>query len=432
MVRILTVLAFTACLMAQDYDVLLKNGHVIDPKNNINAVRDVAIKDQKIAEVAANIDAAKAKKVVDVKGLYVMPGLIDLHVHTFYGDGPSYRDGQLSVIPDSHTFRSGVTTVVDAGTPGWRNFEVFKKRIVDRSKTRVLTFLNIVGAGMGGAVEQNMDDMDPAPVAAMIKKYPELIVGVKTAHFAGPEWIAVDNAIKAGETANVPIMVDFGTFRLERPHQDLVLKHLRPGDMYTHAYLAAVPMIDENGKVRQYLFDAKKRGVKFDVGHGGGSLVFRWAAPAIKQGFLPDSISTDLHTSSMIGGMKDMTNVMSKFVNMGMSLQQVVEASTWHPAQQIKRTELGHLSVGATADVTVLSVQKGDFGFVDVYGAKLKGNQNLVAEITMKGGRVYWDLNGRFAPMWDKLGKEYNAQGDPVWDGTISSGVRARRGSQIK
>jgi dihydroorotase len=427
MVRTLSVLAFTASLFAQDYDVVLKGGHVIDPKNNINAVRDVAIKDQKIAAVEANIDPAKAKKAVDVKGLYVMPGLIDLHVHTFYGDGPSYRDGQLSVIPDSHTFRSGVTTVVDAGTPGWRNYEVFKKRIVDRSKTRVLTFLNIVGAGMGGAVEQNMEDMDPAPVAAMIKKYPEHIVGVKTAHFAGPEWIAVDNAVKAGEMANVPIMVDFGSFRLERPHQDLVLKHLRPGDMYTHAYLAAVPMIDENGKVRQYLFDAKKRGVKFDAGHGGGSFVFRWAVPAIKQGFLPDSISTDLHTSSMIGGMKDMTNVMSKFLNMGMTLPQVVAASTWHPAQQIKRTELGNLSVGSTADVAVLALQNGNFGFVDVYGAKLAGKQNLVAEITMKEGRVYWDLNGRFAPPWDKLGKEYNAQGNPLWDGTISSGVRSRR-----
>jgi len=427
MVRTLSVLAFTACLFAQDYDVVLKGGHVIDPKNNINAVRDVAIKDQKIAAVEANIDPAKAKKTVDVKGLYVMPGLIDIHVHTFYGDGPSYRDGQLSVIPDSHTFRSGVTTVVDAGTPGWRNYEIFKKRIVDRSKTRVLTFLNIVGAGMGGAVEQNMQDMDPAPVAAMIKKYPEHIVGVKTAHFAGPEWIAVDNAVKAGEMANVPIMVDFGSFRLERPHQDLVLKHLRPGDMYTHAYLAAVPMIDENGKVRQYLFDAKKRGVKFDAGHGGGSFVFRWAVPAIKQGFLPDSISTDLHTSSMIGGMKDMTNVMSKFLNMGMTLPQVVAASTWHPAQQIKRTELGHLSVGATADVAVLSVQNGSFGFVDVYGAKMMGKQNLVAEITIKAGRAYWDLNGRLAAPWDKLDKNYNAQGNPIWDGTISSGVRSRR-----
>ena len=427
MVRILSVLAFTACLLAQDYDVVLKNGHVIDPKNNINAVRDVAIKDKKIAAVAANIAPAKAKKVMDVKGLYVMPGLIDLHVHVFYGDGRSYSDGQLSVIPDSHTFRSGVTTVVDAGTSGWRNFEIFKKRIIDRSKTRVLSLLNIVGAGMGGAVEQNVQDMDPVPVANMIKKYPETIVGIKTAHYAGPEWVAVDSAVKAGEMANVPIMVDFGTFRVERTHQDLVMKHLRPGDMYTHAYLAWVPMLDDNGKVRQYLFDAKKRGVKFDAGHGGGSFVFRWAVPAIKQGWLPDSISTDLHTSSMIGGMKDMTNVMSKFLNMGMTMQQVVEASTWHPAQQIKRTELGHLSVGATADIAVLSAQKGDFGFVDVYGAKMKGNQNLVAEMTMKGGIFYWDLNGRLAENWDKLDKAYNAQGNPLYDGTVSSGVRDRK-----
>ncbi|MBI2689195.1 MAG: amidohydrolase/deacetylase family metallohydrolase [Acidobacteria bacterium] len=427
MARIVPILALSACLTAQNYDVLLKNGHVIDPKNNINAVRDVAIKDKKIAAVAANIPVSEARKVVDVKGLYVMPGLIDLHVHVFYGDGPSYRDGQLSVIPDSHTFRSGVTTVVDAGTSSWRNFEVFKKRIIDRSKTRVLALLNIVGAGMGGAVEQNMQDMDPEPVAEMIKKYPEIIVGVKTAHFAGPEWIAVDNAVKAGEMANVPIMVDFGSFRLERPHQELILTHLRPGDMYTHTYLAAVPMLDENGKVRQYLFDGKKRGVKFDAGHGGGSFVFRWAIPAIKQGFLPDSISTDLHTSSMIGGMKDMTNVMSKFLNMGMTLQQVVEASTWHPAQQIKRTDLGHLSVGATADVTVLNVQKGAFGFVDVYGAKMMGTQNLVAEMTMKGGVFYWDLNGRIAPLWDTIDKRYNAQGNPLYDGTVSSGVRNRR-----
>lgn len=426
MVRIFSFLAFAACLMAQNYDVLLKNGHVIDPKNNINAVLDLAIKDQKIAAVAANINPAQAKKVVDLKGLYVMPGLIDIHVHTFYGDGPSYNDGRLSVIPDSHTLRSGVTTVVDAGTPGWRNFEVYKKRIIERSKTRVLTFLNIVGAGMGGRVEQNMEDMDPAPVVAMIKKYPELIVGVKTAHFAGPEWIAVDNAVKAGEMANVPIMVDFGTFRAERTHEDLVLKHLRPGDMYTHAFLAAVPMLDDNGKVRQYLFDAKKRGVKFDVGHGGGSLVFRWAVPAIKQGFLPDSISTDLHTSSMIGGMKDMTNVMSKFLNMGMTLQQVVEASTWHPAQQIKRTELGHLSVGATADVTVLSLQNGNFGFVDVLGAKMMGKQNLTAEMTMIGGKFYWDLNGRIAPLWDTLDKRYDAQSNPLYDGTTTPSVNRR------
>jgi dihydroorotase len=420
------LLLFSAALCAQQYDVVLKNGSVIDPRNNVNAVRDVAIKDGKIAAVAASIDGAQAKKVIDVKGLYVTPGLVDLHVHVFYGDGASYSDGQLSVIPDSHTFRSGVTTVVDAGTSGWRNFDIFKKRIIDRNKTRVLVLLNIVGAGMGGSVEQNMNDMDPAPVANLIKKHPDIIVGVKTAHFAGPEWIAVDNAIKAGDMANVPIMVDFGTFRVERPHEELITKRLRPGDMYTHTYLAWVPMLDDKGKVRQYLFDGKKRGVKFDAGHGGGSFVFRHAAPAIKQGFLPDSISTDLHTSSMIGGMKDMTNVMSKFLNMGMTLQQVIAASTWQPAQQIKRTDLGHLTVGAPADIAVLKLENGNFGFVDVYGAKMNGKQRLTAELTFKDGRVYWDLNGLTRENWEKLGI-YNAQGDGVWDGTTSGGVRTRR-----
>jgi len=419
-------LLFSAALCAQQYDVVLKNGSVIDPKNNINAVRDVAIKDGKIAAVAASIDGAQAKKVIDVKGLYVTPGLVDLHVHVFYGDGASYSDGQLSVIPDSHTFRSGVTTVVDAGTSGWRNFDIFKKRIIDRNKTRVLVLLNIVGAGMGGSVEQNMNDMDPAPVANLIKKHSDVIVGVKTAHFAGPEWIAVDNAIKAGEMANVPIMVDFGAFRVERPHEELITKKLRPGDMYTHTYLAWVPMLDDKGKVRQYLFDGKKRGVKFDAGHGGGSFVFRHAAPAIKQGFIPDSISTDLHTSSMIGGMKDMPNVMSKFLNMGMTMQQVIAASTWQPAQQIKRPDLGHLSVGAVADIAVLKLESGNFGFVDVYGAKMNGKQRLTAELTLKDGRVYWDLNGLTRENWEKLGI-YNSQGDGVWDGTTSGGVRTRR-----
>jgi len=419
-------LLFSAALCAQQYDVVLKNGSVIDPKNNVNAVRDVAIKDGKIAAVAASIDGAQAKKVIDVKGLYVTPGLVDLHVHVFYGDGASYSDGQLSVIPDSHTFLSGVTTVVDAGTSGWRNFDIFKKRIIDRNKTRVLVLLNIVGAGMGGSVEQNMNDMDPAPVANLIKKHSDVIVGVKTAHFAGPEWIAVDNAIKAGEMANVPIMVDFGTFRVERPHEELITKKLRPGDMYTHTYLAWVPMLDDKGKVRQYLFDGKKRGVKFDAGHGGGSFVFRHAAPAIKQGFMPDSISTDLHTSSMIGGMKDMPNVMSKFLNMGMTMQQVIAASTWQPAQQIKRTDLGHLSVGAVADIAVLKLENGNFGFVDVYGAKMNGKQRLTAELTLKDGRVYWDLNGLTRENWEKLGI-YNSQGDGVWDGTTSGGVRTRR-----
>jgi dihydroorotase len=424
------LLALLACYAAGQpvYDVLLKGGTVIDPKNNLNARRDIAITGDKIAAVEANIDPAKAKKTINVNGLYVAPGFIDLHVHVFYGDRDQYCDGQLSVLPDAHSFRSGVTTMVDAGTSGAKNFEVFKKRIIDRSKTRVLALLNIVGNGMaGGAIEQNKEDMDPALVVAMAKKYPETIVGVKTAHYAGHEWIAVDNAVKAGTAANIPVMVDFGVFHIERPHEELVLSHLRPGDMYTHLYLPAVPMLDEAGKVRQYLWDGRKRGVLFDAGHGGGSFVFRQAVPAIKQGFIPDSISTDLHASSMVGGMKDMANVMSKFLNMGMTLEQVIRASTWHPARQIKRTDLGHLTVGAPADVAVFSVPKGSYGFVDVYGAKLMGTQMIVAELTMKGGRLHWDLNGLARENWDKLDKKYGPQTSFTWDAVISTGVRGRK-----
>ena len=426
--RFLLFLCVATTLAAQPtYDLLLKNGTVIDPKSNLNARRDVAISGGKIAAVEASIDAAKAKKVIDVAGLYVAPGFIDLHVHVFYGDGPSYSDGGLSVLPDAFSFRSGVTTMVDAGTAGSKNFEIFKKRIIDRSKTRVLAFVNIVGAGMGGKVEQNLEDMDPAPLIALAKKYPQIIVGVKTAHFTGPEWTAVDNAVKAGNGANIPVMVDFGAFRVDRPHEELITKRLRPGDMYTHMYLPAVPMFDKEGKVRQYLLDGRKRGVLFDAGHGGGSFVFRYAVPAIQQGFIPDSISTDLHASSMIGGMKDMTNVMSKFLNMGMSLEQVIRASTWHPARQIKRTELGNLSVGMTADVAVFSVQKGKFGFTDVYGAKLEGTQMITSELTFKAGKMYWDLNGLARQSWDKLPKDYGPQADWTWDGTVSEGVRGRK-----
>jgi dihydroorotase len=426
--RFLLPFALAATLSAQPaYDLLLKNGTVIDPKNNINARRDVAIAGGKIAAVEASIDPARAKKVIDVNGLYVAPGFIDLHVHVFYGDNASYSDGGLSVLPDAHSFRSGVTTMVDAGTAGSKNFELFKKRIIDRSKTRVLAFVNIVGAGMGGKVEQDLNDMDPAPLIALAKKYPEHIIGVKTAHFAGPEWTPVENAIKAGNGANIPVIVDFGAFRVDRPHEELITKRLRPGDMYTHTYLPAVPMLDEAGKVRPYLWEGRKRGVLFDAGHGGGSFVFRYAVPAIKQGFIPDSISTDLHASSMVGGMKDMTNVMSKFLNMGMTLEQVVRASTWHPARQIKRTELGNLSVGMTADVAVFSVQKGKFGFVDVYGGKLEGTQMITAEMTFKAGRLHWDLNGLSRQSWDKLPKGYGPQTDWSWDATISEGVRGRK-----
>src|SRR6266571_3046111 len=422
------ILLLGSAAVAQEYDLLLKGGHVIDGKNNINAVRDVAIRGGKIAEVAAAIDPAKAHKVVNVAGLYVTPGLVDIHVHVYAGTGQrGAYSGDLSVYPDGFTFRSGVTTVVDAGSSGWRNFPDFKDRVIDRAKTRVLALLNIVGNGMGGeAIEQNVSDMDASATASQAKKYKDTVVGIKSAHFRGPEWICVERAVEAGNMANVPVMVDFGTFRPERPFQDLVLKKLRPGDIYTHTYLGAVPMLDDAGKVNKYLFEARQRGIIFDVGHGGGSFLFRQAAPAVKQGFIPDSISTDLHTGSMNAGMKDMLNVMSKFLNMGMPLDDVVVRSTWNPAREIKREEFGNLSVGAPADVAVLRVEKGSFGFVDTLGARMKGTQKLVCELTVHNGMVVYDLNGLTRQDWNKLGN-YSSQGDRRWDGTLGETVRRRK-----
>ena len=400
---IIALMIATGALHADaPYDLLLKGGHVIDPKNHLNTTMDVAMKNGKVARIAPAIDPVEARRSIDVSGFYVTPGLVDIHVHVYAGTGMrGAYSGDNSVYPDGHCFRSGVTTVVDVGSAGWRNFEDFKDRIIDRQRTRILAMLNIVGKGMGGgAIEQNTDDMDAKATAEMAGKYPDTIVGIKTAHYRAPDWIAVDRAVEAGRLANIPVMVDFGTFTDERPFEELVTKRLRPGDMYTHMYLGRVPMLDANGKLRPYLHEARKRGVKFDVGHGGGSFLWKQAVPAIDQGWVPDSISTDLHIGSMNRGMKDMTNVMSKILNRGISLYDVVKMSTWNPAQQIKRLEFGHLSVGAPADVAVLRVDRGEFGFLDVRNGRLEGDKKITAEMTIHGGRIAWDVNARASLDW--------------------------------
>jgi dihydroorotase len=413
----------------QKYDLLLRGGHVIDPKNKISAVRDVAVANGKVAAVAARIDPAEALKVVDVSGYYVTPGLIDIHVHVYAGTGErgSYA-GDNSVYPDGFTFRAGVTTAADAGSAGWRNFEDFKQRVIDRSKTRVLAFLNIVGHGMrGGKFEQDLADMEAKPTAEMALRYRGLIIGIKTAHYAGPEWAPVERAVEAGTVANIPVMVDFGSNRPERPLSELVTRKLRPGDIYTHVYSGLRNEQDESGQVNPALREARKRGVIFDVGHGGGSFVWRIAAPAVKAGFLPDSISTDLHIGSMNAGMKDMVNVMDKFLAMGMSLDDVILRSTWNPAREIKQEELGHLSPGAVADIAVFRLEKGNFGFVDIYGARLRGTQKLTCELTLREGKVVYDLNGITRPDWDKLPRDYRQTGDARWDG-VTPARPIRRG----
>ncbi len=386
------------------YDLLLLGGHVIDTKNHIDAVIDVAIKDGHIAKVAQSLRPADAIKTIDLHGLYVTPGLIDLHVHVYNGTGErgSYA-GDLSVPPDGFTFRTGVTTVVDAGCSGWRNFEDFKDRIIDRAKTRVLAMLNIVGSGMRGArYEQDISDMDGAATAAMAARYPHVIVGIKTAHFNGPEWTPVEQAVIAGSKAHLPVMVDFGADRPTRPLYDLLTQKLRPGDIYTHMYSGLRQEQDPRtlGPSKAFV-EGRARGIYFDTGTGGGSFKYSLAVPMIRQGFKPDSISTDLHVDSMNSATKDILNVASKLMAIGLTLQEVVADMTVHPAHQIQHDELGNLSVGAIADVAVLSLEKGHFGFTDMVNTKVEGRQKLVAELTIKDGRIVYDLNGLEAGAWN-------------------------------
>jgi dihydroorotase len=397
---------------AQPYTLLIKGGHVIDPKNGRDGVMDVAIADGKIAEVAPAIDAAKARKVVDAKGLYVTPGLIDMHAHVFFGTEPDayLSNGLVAVAPDSHSFRSGQTTLVDVGGAGWRNFAQFKANIIDTSKTRVLSFLNIVGVGMkGGPAEQNMSDMDAKLTAMRIKQHPGLIVGIKVAHFQGSEWDPVDRAVAAGKDADVPVMIDFGGNTPPLSLDALLNTHLRPGDILTHMYAhvrGRMPIVNAQGQVEPFVVAARKRGVIFDVGHGGGSFLWRQAVPATKQGFFPDVISTDLHTGSMNAGMKDILNTMSKLLNLGMPLTDVIRANTAKAASVIKREDLGHLGVGSEADVAVLAVRKGEFGFIDSSGGRMPGTQKLECELTLRAGQVVWDLNGRAAADWATMPTE--------------------------
>lgn len=390
--------------MAQStpYDILLKGGHLIDPKNGIDRPMDVAVRGERIARVARDISASEAAQVIDVSGMYVVPGLVDIHTHVFHGtDQDRYlSNSYYAVEPDSYSFKYGVTTMVDVGGAGWKNFETFRDQTIRNSATRVLALLNIIGEGMkGGHFEQNLNDMDPE-MTGMVVRNNDWIVGIKIAHYRGHDWEPIHRLVRAGELGGVPVMVDFGSADPPLSLEKLVLEKLRPGDIYTHMYggggAGREAVIDEEGRLRPGILQARQRGVIFDVGHGGAS--FRWpiAMPAFEQGLRPDVISTDLHQGSANAGMRNMLNVMSKFINMGMSLQEVVHASSWRPAQVIQREDLGHLSEGAEADIAVLSMREGEFGFVDVRppGNRLTGRYKLEGEMTLRAGRIWWDLNG--------------------------------------
>jgi dihydroorotase len=397
--KILVVLfsvVFANTSFAQQFDIVLKNGHVIDPKNNVDAISDVAIKDGKIARVSKVIDATSAKKLIDATGLYVTPGFIDIHTHVFVGSTPeTFANGSLSVSPDDFTLRNGVTTVVDAGTSGWRSFPLFKEQVIDKSKTRILAFLNIAGAGMRGSpLEQDMNDMDAYMTSLTAKKYPDVVVGVKIGHFEGSDLAPFDRALEAARLSSKPLFVECHLPQFSLEDQ---LKKMRAGDIITHSFEKVderMPVVDEQGNLRPFVMEAKKRGVLFDLGHGGAGFWYSVAVPAMKQGLPPNTFGTDLHRFSMNAGMKDMLNVMSKYMAMGMKLNDVIQTATWNAARAIKHEDLGNLTEGAVADIAVIRIRDGKFGFVDAGGNSIEGKQKLEAELTLRAGNIVWDLNG--------------------------------------
>ena len=400
------------------YDLLLKGGHVIDPANHIDDVRDIAVFQGKIAAVEKNIPADQAGKVVDVSQLFVTPGLIDIHYHVGHGGSPldwftpeARAHGLPLGIPADLALQSGVTTIVDAGTAGAETFLQEKEEVIDRARVRVLAFLNIVGNGMGGGLEQSLDEMDPKVCAATISRYQDFIVGVKTAHYWTNQpwdgehvpWGAVDRAIECATLANVPVMYDFWP-RPERTYEDL-LKKMRPGDIHTHVFAQQFPIILADGKINPALAEARARGVIFDVGHGAGSFWFRNAVPAQKQGFIPDSMSTDLHTGDM--NVVSMTIVMSKFLAMGVPLDDIIRRSTVNPAAEIRRPELGTLAVGKDADIAVLELAKGHFSYIDCGVARFDGSAKLTARMTIRAGHIVYDPSGLSMVQWEKARPQY-------------------------
>ena len=375
------------------YDLLLKGGRVIDPANNVDGVFDVAIAGRYISAVENDIAPELARKVANVSGLIVTPGLIDLHAH-FYGY-------PAAVLPDAHCLPEGTTTAVDAGGAGHLTFDDFDRKIISKSKTNVFALINIAGEGMVGLPEQDLDGMDVDLTTAKIDQRPDRIVGVKVAHYAGPGWQPLDRGVQAAENTGTYVMVDQAPIK-SRPNNEMLLEHLRPGDITTHCYGFDKPMIDSNNKVKPYFFEARERGVKFDVGHGAGSFSFRIAKNAIEQGFPPDTVSTDMHTASILVNQGTMPETMTKMLALGMDLPDIIERSTWAPALTIGHPELGNIGQTAFADIAVLEIAEGDFGLTDNGSGNrvYPSDKRIVCQMTVRNGEIVWDKNGRSRDSW--------------------------------
>jgi len=372
-----------------EYDIVVKNGLVVDPSQGINEIMDVAIAEGVIVDLRKGINAANSRYIVDASGMIVTPGLIDLHVHC------CYEIAHLAVNPDLACLAKGSTTVLDAGSTGELNFIGFKKYVIKNAKTRIFALINIESQGMIEYSRPNQkwtslitgrDEMfiNIEGTLDMIKRNRDVILGIKWAHHG------IEGVRLAREAADKA-----GCFLMAENHlQPETLKYMRKGDVITHLYHGIRMeqndgLLSRDGYVQPEFFDAKKRGVVLDVGHGAASFSWQVAKKGIEQGIKPDTISTDLHKGSYNGPVYDLPTTMSKFLHLGLSLEEVIEATTVKPAEVLgKEGIIGTLKPGARGDVTVLKMEEGKFPLEDSAGKKELCRRKLIAVKVIKDGEI--------------------------------------------
>jgi len=368
-------------------DLIIQGGTVIDPATGLHARSDVAITDGRIVAVEPHIGLGGATEVLDATDLLVVPGLIDLHVHVYWGGA------DLSILPGPHDLERGVTTIADAGSSGANNFAGFRRFLIEPFEGTILAYLNIAVMGQADPVLGELHDIRYAIVDRAVevaKANRDLIVGLKvrvSEQLAGRNGVeAVARAVEAGIEIGCPVMVHIGGSYA--PIED-ILSQLRAGDIVTHAFTAWEPGIfDSDLRVIPSALEARARGVLFDVGHGAGSFAFRRGEAALADGFRPDTISSDLHRFNVNGPVFDLLTTMSKYLHLGLPLDDVLAMTTVAPAAALGRSgEMGRLAVGAAADIAVLRLDEGRFPFVDSIGTIIEGRQRLAPVATFKRGR---------------------------------------------
>lgn len=372
-------------------DLIIQGGDVVDPEQGRRFRADVAVTGGRIVAVGPGLDVSAAARVVDARGKLVLPGLVDLHAHGYWG--VTY-DG---LVVDAVAGRSGVTTWVDAGSAGAATFPGFRRYVIEPSRTRIVPFLNLCAVGIIYRGVQEFDDLRYADVSfavEMAEEHRDLIAGIKLRLGRGivgdnndhPVWLAREVA----DITGLPIMVHFGD---PPPVLSQILAALRPGDIVTHCFRggrSGVGSLLVRGELRPEVRAARERGVRFDVGHGAGGFSFDVARAALDAGFPPDTISSDLHQASIRGAARDLPNVLSKFLALGMPLEEVIGKATVAPARAIGRLDgpeaLGTLRVGAPADLAIMEFETGAFEFADTLGERLTGRQRLTSVLTLRAG----------------------------------------------